>query len=191
MAKEMNMEALQATLNFLDKKGKVAFEKLEDAGSLDPKLKMFSDLISDEKFCEEFFTTDSEQEAQELFRRNGLELTVEEVRAVAAYLVSIAKLLIENGGELSEDELENISGGSLADVLWYTKTPEEIVGGLTGIFGGVYSATLVGGGIGSAICPGFGTGVGVAIGFVVGAVGGFIGGKNLGKTVGKWIRSWF
>lgn len=156
MAKEMNKETLAANLQMLDKRGEQTLEavKQNDPAAAE-KLEKIGNLLRDESFAKAFACTNSAQEAVALFVERGVELTADEVTALAQQIRDLAQKLVENGGELSEEELENISGG-LSAAEWggmaISASPGAVLGGL----------------IGSAICPGVGTGIGAAIGAAIG-----------------------
>ena len=63
------------------------------------------ELLKDEAFCEELKACPGPQEIADLFTQKGIEIDAEDVMA-------LAKGLQENG-EISDEDLENVSGGSL------------------------------------------------------------------------------
>lgn len=162
MAKEMNKESLQANLKMLDKKGELT---LETARQQDPalaaKLEKIKELFENEDFVKTFASCTSIADAAALFAENGLELTEAEVEGLVNQIRIIIEKLVENGGELSEEDLEQIAGGINWSVL--------------GIFGGnVAGGAAIGAIVGSFI-PGLGTALGAIIGGVVGSGLGSIG----------------
>ncbi len=67
-------------------------------------------IMQDQAFVDQLSDAESAEAAQKLFASKGVEFTLEEVKAIAAGVQA------ENG-ELSEDDLEAVSGGvSLKDV---------------------------------------------------------------------------
>ncbi len=116
---------------------------------------MLGILLSNEDFCKQFVTCPDKQTAVQLFADHCFPLSEEEAAALMAYIKGIAARLIENDGELSEEDLELISGGA-------------VIGGIMGaICGG-----LLGAAIGSIFgCPGIGAAIGIAIGVAIGGFG--------------------
>lgn len=67
-----------------------------------------NELLENEEFSEKMSTTETTEEVIKVFADYGVAVTEEELDAAVAY----AK---ENGGELSEDELNNVAGGVVAE----------------------------------------------------------------------------
>lgn len=63
-------------------------------------------LLKDESFVKRIVQMTPE-EVQKEFKAEGIEITVEEIAQAGEYINSI----IKNGGELSEEALENVAGG--------------------------------------------------------------------------------
>lgn len=61
--------------------------------------------MKDEAFAQKLFETESAEDAQKLFADKGIEFTLEELKAIAACAQN-------EDGELQEEALENVSGGS-------------------------------------------------------------------------------
>ena len=80
------------------------------------------EVMKDESFVQQLAATEEPEEAQKLFASRGIDFTLEEVKAIAAGVQS------ENG-ELGEDDLEAVSGGSVL----------ATIGAVVGIVGGVVS----------------------------------------------------
>lgn len=70
--------------------------------------KKLSDILKDEDFIEEIFTTATPQEVKELFQEKGLNLSNEETEKI----IEIFEKNIENADNLSDDQLQNICGGT-------------------------------------------------------------------------------
>ena len=140
----------------LDKMGKASLEQLK---ATDPqqaeKLEQLNSLLKNEDFCQKFVSCPDAQTAVTLFADHGFLLSEEEAAALMVYIKDIAAKLIENDGELSEEELELISGGAA-------------MGGIMG--------TICGGLLGFALgflfgCPGIGAVIGASIGASIGGFG--------------------
>lgn len=118
MNKPINQENLNATLRFLEKQGEAALEELKVT---DPQLAECGEtlklLFSDENFCKAFFSCPDRQSAVQLFGDNGIIITEAEVEGLVLQLYTMVKRLEENDGELSEEELAQIAGGSLFSTL--------------------------------------------------------------------------
>ena len=156
MSKTINQEILNATLRFLDKQGEATLEQLK---TTDPakaeQMEKLGALLSNEDFSKQFIACTENQAAVKLFADNGLAVTEGEAEALMAQVKAIAQKLLDNNGELSEEDLEQIAGGAAS----------------TGVIAGVATASaVVGAGIGTMICPGIGTAIGAVLG---GLFGGF------------------
>ena len=73
------------------------------------KAKM-EEAVKDEAFMNQLAEAENAEEAQKLFESKGISLSLEEVKALASQLKSAS-------GELSDDALENVSGGLATPVL--------------------------------------------------------------------------
>ena len=153
MRKPINQEKLNASLRMLDKMGE---QNLELMKVTDPqqahRLEQLGTLFGNEDFCQQFVSCPDAQTAVTLFADHGFLLSEEEAAALMVYIKDIAARLIENDGELSEEELELISGGAA-------------MGGIMG--------TICGGLLGFALgflfgCPGIGAVIGASIGASIG-----------------------
>jgi hypothetical protein len=65
------------------------------------------EIFSDAAFVTSLLKIETAEEVQTALKTKGLEVSLEEVKAIGAVLEKAA----ENGGKLSEDELENVAGG--------------------------------------------------------------------------------
>ena len=153
----VNQEKLKASLRFLDKQGEMTVEMLKANGQDVSKAEKLEELFKNEDFVKELAPTSSAAEAQAVFAAHGLELTPEEVKAISQQFAGCIKKLEENDGELSEEDLEQISGG----VFGGDTTGLMIEFGTASAVIGAYAGTLV--------CPGLGTAIGAVIGAAVGA----------------------
>ena len=81
-----------------------------------------SKLLNDEDFLKKILPMKTPEEVQAEFKKEGLELSIEEIEALGKAINAAAK----KGKPLSEDELENVSGGML-DLLGVALLPVAIV----------------------------------------------------------------
>lgn len=66
-------------------------------------------LVEDQEFVTKMLSCEEPEQVQKLFADNGVEVSLEEVKALGQSLATMA----ESDGELSEDDLEGVAGGSL------------------------------------------------------------------------------
>jgi len=71
---------------------------------------LVKELFSDEEYVNNLFAMETPEEVQASLKERGLELTVEEVIKIKDLLPKISD------GELSDEDLESVSGGSLVGV---------------------------------------------------------------------------
>ena len=74
----------------------------------DEKLK---EIFSDEKLVKEVFAIEAPEDARDWFEEHGVELSLDEIRAMGEAIKKAA-----NGEELGEDDLEDVTGGSLTAI---------------------------------------------------------------------------
>ena len=168
-AMNINQEKLNGSIRYLNKMGDITVESLREAAlEVSERLERLGDLLKDEEFCNQFVISESKEAAAKMFIDRGFDITDEELTALATRTRDLVNHLIENGGELSEEELERVAGGA-SDITW-----REV--GEAAAWGG-----MLGGVIGSITYPGIGTLVGAGIGALVGLA--FIG----GELFAKWL----
>ena len=68
-------------------------------------------LMKNKEFVEKMLKCKKAAEVQALFAEYGCELTLEEVNSLCKQLKSTFQKALENGGELSENDLEDVAGG--------------------------------------------------------------------------------
>ncbi|MBR1729832.1 MAG: hypothetical protein IJ728_09950 [Selenomonadaceae bacterium] len=68
----------------------------------------FAELLDDEKFIEEFLSKESVEDAQKYLTTQGVEMSIEELNNFRNAIIA----RIEGGEELSDEQLENVAGGS-------------------------------------------------------------------------------
>lgn len=76
---------------------------------MEEKQAKLEELMKDEAFVDAIFSKESSEEVQKLFAEKGVELTMEEVEGLAAAVLQAAP---EGNGELSEDALDSVAGGT-------------------------------------------------------------------------------
>ena len=158
----INQNSLNSSLRFLDKMGQANAEMLKQT---DPeqgeRMEKLGALLANEDFCQKFISCTTKQEAYKLFADNGSDLTEEEINGLALQIKALTQKLIENDGELSEEDLEQIAGGINVMAAEITIAVAPI---------GIGASTLIGSAIGSVVCPGVGSVIGAAIGTGVGMI---------------------
>ena len=89
------------------------------------KEKMISEAMKDIKFVEKIIDIRSPEEMQKAFAKKEIELSLEEAQAVIS---TIKKLSESKPGEVSDEDLEEISGGATSST--NSIIPLVIIGGL-------------------------------------------------------------
>ena len=76
--------------------------------------------FADEAFVKELFALEEPEDVQKKLAERGIEMSLDEIKAIPQAFAAAQKQ--EGGGELSEDDLENVAGGGmLADIWEYAK----------------------------------------------------------------------
>lgn len=70
----------------------------------------FMEALQDQEFAEKLLALETAEEAQAMLKEKGIEVSLEDLKAAAAYVGKSAS------GELSEDDLEDVAGGSAAQI---------------------------------------------------------------------------
>lgn len=70
-------------------------------------------LVEDQVFVNKTLSCQEPEQVQALFAENGVELSLEEVKAIGQGLAAMS----ESDGELNEDDLEGVAGGSLKSIM--------------------------------------------------------------------------
>ena len=165
MSKTINQEKLNASARYLNKLGEANVERLRSTHPEQAQqLEQLSTLFSDQDFCGQFLACPDKQTAVRLFADHGLSLTEEDITGLTIQINALLEKLVANDGELSEDDLEQITGGD-----W--------LGGLLGGIGGA----ILGAGL-MALATVIAPGVGNMLVFMA-CTGGVIGGIG-GGTIG-------
>ncbi|MEN1761407.1 MULTISPECIES: Nif11-like leader peptide family RiPP precursor [Anoxynatronum] len=71
-------------------------------------------LEADEKLAEKLFQLETAEEVQALLKENGFDMTIEEINAAREALIT--SITPSETGELSEENLDRVAGGSTGDV---------------------------------------------------------------------------
>ena len=130
---------------------------------VDPKeIEKVQKLLSDEEFVKKLISQETIEDAKKLFEDQGIKTNIEEMKILRELIKEISN---NSKKELSEDDLEEISGGV------------SIKNGLRKVKNGIVrtGGTVIGA-VGGAIQ---GTFSGTALGTIAGAVAGY-------KIAGKW-----
>jgi hypothetical protein len=98
---------------------------------------LIKEIFDDEVFVTSLLKLDTPEDVQKAVKAKGLELSLDEIKAVRDGLVKAA----EKGGELNEADLEKVAGGCAVAIAQKVVITIGIVGGLGG--GAVYLASLV------------------------------------------------
>jgi predicted ribosomally synthesized peptide with nif11-like leader len=78
------------------------------------------EVFSNEAFVKSIMELETPEEVQEALQKEGIDLSVDEIVTI----MKLAEKKIANGGELSEEELESVTGG----VIWAIVIIFAIVG---------------------------------------------------------------
>ena len=89
------------------------------------KEKMISEAMKDVEFAKKIIEIQSPEEMQKAFAKKEIELSLEEAQAVIS---TIKKLSESKSGEVSDEDLEEISGGATSST--NSIIPLVIIGGL-------------------------------------------------------------
>ena len=149
----VNQENLKASARMLEKRKDMILEQA-NMEELDEQSRKIIELESDETFTKELMNCGSAEKVQALFKENGVNLSMEQVNDLLKSVGELILKLDQNDGELTDDELEQISGG------W------SWLGALKGIGAGLAAALVV---IGAAALI-IGT-EGMATPFIAAAIG--------------------
>lgn len=180
MPENVDGEKLKASIRMLEKKSNAMLEEAQFIGEIDPIIEKAIQLIKDEAFKEKFLLCENSQSIQKLFEENGAPLLMEDVEDIVNAVGLTVIKTVENNGELSDEELEQISGGWG----WFKNLAKSAKGALIGAVSGVVLGAIYAGVcIASIACPAVGVAVaaaafcliaGGAIGAGSGAAGGAI-----------------
>ena len=68
---------------------------------------LLKEVLSDEAFAKSLREMETPEDVQTALKEKGVDLSIEDIKAIQNILVN------QEDGELSEDDLENVAGGSL------------------------------------------------------------------------------
>lgn len=68
---------------------------------------LLKEVLSDEAFAKSLIEMETPEDVQTALKEKGVDLSIEDIKAIQNLLVN------QEDGELSEDDLENVAGGSL------------------------------------------------------------------------------
>lgn len=95
---------------------------------MNPKVEeIFKKLSEDHTLAHNILTADSAQDAKELAVEAGLELTEDNLKELSSVLQEELKKQMSQGETLSDDDLDNVSGGVIIDTAAVT-TAAAVVG---------------------------------------------------------------
>jgi len=80
-------------------------------------------LESDQSFGEKLFSLESSAEVQDYLKENGLDFSLDEITELKEALIKAAAK--QQSGELSDEDLENVAGGSIGSTI------DSIIGGIS------------------------------------------------------------
>lgn len=70
-----------------------------------------TEIFSDKEFVKSFFEPKNEEEVQKVLKEKGIDLSLQEIQKIREILIQ------KKNGELSDEELEAVSGGGFGDTL--------------------------------------------------------------------------
>ena len=153
MTNMINRENLNGSLRMLDKMGEMELQRMkENDPAAAEQMEKLGNLLGSEDFCKQFAACADNEAAAKLFADNGFAITAEQVEALMTQIKAIGQKLVDNDGELPEEDLEMIAGGA-------AKKNEGALKGIMYTSGGIFGLSL-----GSAILPGVGSFIGWMIG---------------------------
>ena len=106
------------------------------------------DLMNDKDFVQELAKTPKAEDVKKLFAERGLVLTEDEIQDLGRIFKACVQKAQENGGELSEEDLAQVSGGFILTglcltVFLTTGLGSAAVFGAIGGFLGFFSSALL------------------------------------------------
>ena len=104
-------ENMQNTARMLEKRSAMLLEQAKADGVVSPAEEKFIELMKHESFVQEFGNCTSLEAMKELLERNGVDFTMDEMKAILIGAGTIVRKAEENNGELSEEDLEMVAGG--------------------------------------------------------------------------------
>ena len=119
-ARTINMDNLRATGRMAEKQVNVALEQAELNGEVIPQEVMnFLNAFKDDATRDAIFKAPDKAGVQKILNDSGVPMTEKDVDDFLAAVGNAGKQLAQSDGKLSEEELEQISGGGIGS--WFKK----------------------------------------------------------------------
>ena len=194
----INMDNLRATGRLAEKQVNVALEQAELNGEVIPQEVMnFLNVFKDDATREALFKTTDNASVQKIMNDNGVPMTEEDVDSFLAAVGNVGKKLAQSDGKLTEEELEQISGGGWLKDAWNWCTSTTVGKIVTGVvvgaaigaafwaaslcaLGAAYAAVVYGGEV--LATAGAYAAVGAVGGAMLGGIIGALGGVRSAQT---------
>ena len=91
-----------------------------------------TEIFSDKEFVKSFFEPKNEEEVQKVLKEKGIDLSLQEIQKIREILIQ------KKNGELSDEELEAVSGGGFGDsflkCLQVAQVISELIEGIGALF---------------------------------------------------------
>ena len=91
-----------------------------------------TEIFSNKEFVKSFFEPKNEEEVQKVLKENGIDLSLQEIQKIREILIQ------KKNGELSDEELEAVSGGGFGDsflkCLQVAQVISELIEGIGALF---------------------------------------------------------
>ena len=91
-----------------------------------------TEIFSNKEFVKSFFEPKNEEEVQKVLKEKGSDLSLQEIQKIREILIQ------KKNGELSDEELEAVSGGGLGDsflkCLQVAQVISELIEGIGALF---------------------------------------------------------
>ena len=130
----INVDNLRATGRMAEKQMNVALEQAELNGEVIPQEVMnFLNVFQDEATRKAVLEAPDKPALQKILNDNGVPMTEEDVNSLLEALGKAGKQLVESDGKLSEEELEQISGGGWLSDAWNWCTSTTVGKIITGV----------------------------------------------------------
>lgn len=90
-----------------------------------------TEIFSNKEFVKSFFEPKNEEEVQKVLKEKGIDLSLQEIQKIREILIQ------KKNGELSDEELEAVSGGGFGDsflkCLQVAQVISDLIEGISGI----------------------------------------------------------
>ena len=152
-ARTINMDNLRATGRMAEKQVNVALEQAELNGEVIPQEVMnFLNAFKDDATRDAIFKAPDKAGVQKILNDSGVPMTEKDVDDFLAAVGNAGKQLAQSDGKLSEEELEQISGGGIGS--WFKKAWDWCTSTTVGkiitytVIGAAAGVLLIGGTVG-------------------------------------------